>query len=437
MSDTEKEVAKTIKLRNAVALYTSSVLGSGILVLPGITARIAGPASIIAWVILSLASVPFALTFSNLSSTRPETGGVYSFTRTAFGISSSTAISWLFLLWEMTGAPAVSLVAASYVGYAFGLGTFEVYIIGFAVICSAFFVNFAGIVISNKVQLSIIISIVGLLIVTIISSGFIVRLSNFSPFLPYGIAPIGTSAALIFWSFIGYENVSSIAGEFQNPKRDFNLGALISVVAIGILYVLTSFVTIGTGSYRAGASIAPFAAILSGIFGGYAGIATAILAVFIIFGLVNAYISGMSRVFLKSAMDRGLPSFLVHRNSRTQAPDRVMAMMFLLTIPVFFIYYFESMNLETAFLISGGAAIMVYIISFISAIKIFREERRRNLLWMPAVSLAISIIILYFVGVWIFASFAAIVLAFLFTGLMTRKTADFDNGLDASDFQRP
>lgn len=163
----ENEVVKTIKLRNAIALYTSSVLGSGILVLPGITARIAGPSSLIAWVILSLASVPFALTFSRLSSSRPETGGVYAFAKSAFGPSSSTAISWLFLLWEMTGAPAVALVASSYVGYTLGLSTIEVFVIGFAVLCSAFFINLAGIVVSNKVQLSIVVSIVALSLIHI------------------------------------------------------------------------------------------------------------------------------------------------------------------------------------------------------------------------------------------------------------------------------
>lgn len=415
MPHSESSVRKTIKLRNAIALYTSSVLGSGILVLPGLTANVAGPASLIAWIVLSLASIPFALTFSMLSSSRPETGGVYAFTRSALGNPPATAISWLFLLWEMTGAPAVALVASSYVGIALGLGNLEVYIIGFAVIFAAFFVNFAGIVISNKVQIGIVVSIVGLLVVTVISSISVVKTSNFSPFFPNGIIPVGTSAALIFWSFLGYENVSSIAGEFQYPEKDFRLGAIISVAIVGVLYVLMSFITIGTGSYRAGGSTAPFVTILSRIFGGYAGIVTAILAIFIIFGLINAYISGMSRVFLTSAMDRGLPSFLAHRNKKTQAPDRVMIMMFLVTIPVFFMYYFEGISLETAFLLSGGAAIMVYVISFISAIKIFREDGKSRLLWMPGISLAISLAILYFVGIWVLASIAAVGLAFVYT----------------------
>src|SRR2546425_3060327 len=66
-------------MRYAVALYMSSVLGSGVLVLPGLAAQIAGPASLLAWLLLSLASYPLAYTFASLSARKPESGGVYSF----------------------------------------------------------------------------------------------------------------------------------------------------------------------------------------------------------------------------------------------------------------------------------------------------------------------------------------------------------------------
>src|SRR5206468_2581501 len=65
---------RVITLRHAVALYVSSLLGSGIFVIPGLAARIAGPASILSWIILSIASYPFAYTFAKLSARRPESG---------------------------------------------------------------------------------------------------------------------------------------------------------------------------------------------------------------------------------------------------------------------------------------------------------------------------------------------------------------------------
>ena len=185
--------------------------------------------SLLAWVLLSLASYPFAITFASLSSRRPESGGIYSFAKEAFGQRIATVTGWLFALWVITGAPAVTLISASYLMYAFPLDRAEALILAFSTLFLAFIINYRGIVVSNKVQLAVIISIVLLLLSAILASSFFVRAQNFTPFLPYGIIPVGTAAALIFWSYLGYENVSNVAEEFENPKRDFHRSIIISV----------------------------------------------------------------------------------------------------------------------------------------------------------------------------------------------------------------
>src|SRR5207245_8594323 len=68
------DLHRVLTLRHAVAIYVSSLLGSGIFVIPGLAARIAGPASIISWILLSLASYPFPYTFAKLSPRTPESG---------------------------------------------------------------------------------------------------------------------------------------------------------------------------------------------------------------------------------------------------------------------------------------------------------------------------------------------------------------------------
>jgi amino acid efflux transporter len=389
---------KAIKLRNAVALYSSSVLGSGILVLPGLTAQIAGPGSILAWILLSFASYPFAITFASLSARRPESGGVYSFSREAFGFRVATVTGWLFFLWELTGAPAVALIAASYVQYAFSLGRAETFAIAMGIVLAAFLINYRGIVISNKVQLAIIASIVALLLVAIVSSSFAVKMENFLPFFPNGLPPVGTAAALIFWSYLGYENVSNVAEEFEHPERDFRRSVVLSIVLIGVLYTSVAFVTVGTRAYEAGGSVAPFAAILSKFLGIYGAAATAILAAMIIFGLINAYTTGMSRVLYATARDGGLPKALAHVGSRTRVPDRALTAMFVGTIPVFLFYYLTNTNLETALLVSSGSAILIYVIGFGAGIKIFGAQGDARKRWLSAISLVISLLVLPFVG---------------------------------------
>src|SRR5436309_14790653 len=93
------DLHRVLTLRHAVAIYVSSLLGSCIFAIPGLAARIAGPASIISWILLSLASSPFAYTFAKLSARKPASRGIYAFAREGLGRRASAAAAWLSLAW--------------------------------------------------------------------------------------------------------------------------------------------------------------------------------------------------------------------------------------------------------------------------------------------------------------------------------------------------
>jgi len=413
---------KSITMRHAVALYVSSVLGSGVLVLPGLAARIAGPASLLAWAFLCLASYPFAYTFASLSARNPESGGVYAFAREAFGTHTAAVSGWLFGLWYVAGAPAVTLIAASYLGYAFPLGRLEIHIVACAVIVVPYVINLRGIVFSNRIQSGIVVAMITLLLLAVAFSVASVKAGNFSPLFPKGLLPVGTAAALIFWSYLGYENVSNVAEEFKNPKRDFHRSVLLSVVLIGLLYFSVSFVTVGTRAYQAGGSVAPFAAIFSNILGGYGAAGTAILAVIIIFGLVNAYTTGMSRVVLAVARNDGLPKVFARVSTSTGAPAGSLTLLTTLSLAMLIVYYLFDVNLQTALLIPSGAAILVYVIGSAAGVKLLRERGVKKLL--PWISLVISIAVLPFVGPLALVALVTGSAAFVYSLLARRMTTD-------------
>jgi amino acid efflux transporter len=382
-------------MRYAVALYMSSVLGSGVLVLPGLAAQIAGPASLLAWLLLSLASYPLAYTFASLSARRPQSGGVYAFARESFGLQTADAVGWLFIVWYVTGAPVVTVIAASYLSYSIPLSKTMIYIVAALIILGAFMINYRGIVVSGKVQLAVIVAIVGLLLTAVIASAPLVRVENFTPFFPNGILPIGVAAALIFWSYLGYENVSNVAEEFKNPERDFHRSIVLSVVVISALYLSVAIATVGTQAYKAGGSVAPFAAILSNALGVYGRISTAVLAVFIIFGTANAYTTGMSRVIYSVAKEGGLPKVIARIHSKTGVPHLSLALLSGPSLITLVASYFLNIDLQTALLIPSGAAILVYLIGSASGIRLLKGSKMRLYPW---VSLAISLIMLPFVG---------------------------------------
>lgn len=404
---------REITLPYAVALYVSSVLGAGIFIIPGLAARIAGPASIVAWLILSLASYPFAYTFAKLSARRPESGGIYAFAKEGFGRRTSAVTAWLFVAWDVLGAPAATVAAASYLAFAFPLSRLDVFLVAGGLLLSGYVINVLGIRLSGRVQLATVAVVVGVLVVTLVATSPKIAPADFEPFLPNGVGSIGVAAALIVWSYLGYENTSNVAEEFKDPDRDFHRSVVISVLLISVLYLAVAVVTVGTGAYVAGGGITPFATMLSDVFGSYGGMAVAFLAVFVTFGTVNAYTAGMARVVFAAARDGLFPRSLAAIDPKTGAPRRSLTLLIGLVLTSLAVFYVLDIDLQSAFLATSGAAILAYVIGSGAGIRLLKEKGARRVL--PWISLAVSVALLPFIGIFLTASVAIVALGLLCT----------------------
>ncbi len=287
---------------------------------------------------------------------------------------------------------------------------------------AAFLVNYRGIIVSSRVQLAVITAIVGLLVTAVIASAPSIKVSNFSPFFPQGLLPIGVSAALIFWSYLGYENVSNVAEEFKNPERDFHRSILYSVAIISLLYTSVAVAAIGTQAYKAEGSIAPFAVMLSNALGTYGAIGTAVLAMIIIFGTVNVYTTGISRVIYASAKEGGLPRFLDKIHTRNQVPPRTLMLLLGLSWLTLALFYFLNVDLESELLIPSGAAILVYVVGSTSGIRLLKTRGAKRT--FPWISLLISVIMIPFVGLLILISLAFAAAGFLYKRGEARRARD-------------
>src|SRR5215211_7654290 len=89
---------RSVTLPRAVALYAGAVLGAGVLILPGVGASAAGPASLLAWGFDGLVGVPIALTFAALAARSPDAGGVAAFVARAFGSAAGAVAGWFYFL---------------------------------------------------------------------------------------------------------------------------------------------------------------------------------------------------------------------------------------------------------------------------------------------------------------------------------------------------
>ena len=91
------KLKKEIGLFTATALVVGNMMGSGIFMLPSSLAGVSGPGStIMAWLLTGLGSLILALTFANLGSKIPKTGGTYEYSRLAYGNFMGFMTAWLY-----------------------------------------------------------------------------------------------------------------------------------------------------------------------------------------------------------------------------------------------------------------------------------------------------------------------------------------------------
>lgn len=393
-------------------MYVGSVLGTGILVTPAIAANIAGPASLVAWILLSLLSYPIGYTFGALAATYPDAGGLSSFVKRAYGWTAGTVAGWLFVFSFFVGAPIVAIIASSYIIIALNLSANLLYPIAFLFMFLTILSNILGIRVGSRTEAVILGTVVILLLVAVALTLPGVQQNNLVPFAPKGWFAVGLVAVIVFWSFQGYENVPHMAEEFKNPKRDFQLSIAISAAITSVLYVLTSFATIGTAIYVNQSLYAPVALMFSRSLGVNAIAITLFLALTTSFGTMNAYSIGVSRLVYALARDRSMPSALSKLNNHA-APARALVILFTGSAMSLFMIALLGAQLDQLFLLSGAGFIALYILSSGAAVKLLRLRGVKRA--FPFVTLVTSIVVFIFVREYVLFPLAISGMAILWT----------------------
>lgn len=350
-----------LRLPQVVALYTGAVLGSGILILPGLAAELAGPASLLAWGLMALLVVPMALTMGMLSARHPDAGGVSSFVSKAFNPQIGSLIGWFFLLSVVVGAPVLALTGAGYVCAAAGLGDMFRLLIAIAILATGILLNYLGMRITGQVQVAVVLTTIIVIVVTVTGSLTAIEPSNFTPFMPFGWESVGHASVVLFWCFIGWEAIAHISGEFENPQRDSIRGTLIAALIISILYFLTAFVVVGTHSYGPALSDVSLVHIIRTAFGPAGAIVAGIAALFICMAPAIAYIGAASRLACSLATNGFAPHLLSRKSENYHTP--LGGLLFLSACFAILLLVFSTriVSLSTLIQVPAGTFILTYI----------------------------------------------------------------------------
>jgi len=266
-----------------IALGISNTIGAGIFVLTGIVAaHNAGPAVVLAYALAGVACLCTGLCYAELAAMCSAAGSAYTYALVAVGELAAWVIGWdLILEFLVSGAT----VAVGWSGYLLGLlgsvgitvpraltegplklGAHHQLVLhpSWGNVPAMVLIGIQAVLLllgvrQTRTFINIAVSVlIGIIVLTIIAAGSLANASNLKPFIPdnlgefgrFGFSGVFTGAAIVFFSYTGFEAVSTATREVRNPARDLPIGLLGSLGVCASLYILASLAMVGITRYQ-------------------------------------------------------------------------------------------------------------------------------------------------------------------------------------------
>ena len=413
----EAQLNRSLTWIQGTAMAIGAVLGSGVLILPALTAEQAGPGSIWVWVGMSVLAFPLALTIGRLGARFPHAGGIVEYARLAFGPRTGQITGWLFIGTIPIGVPIIALIGANYVEKSFFMPSWSISLMASLMLVLSLYLNVRGVELAGWVQIFLLILIALVMLTAVLAAMPDVRLASFHPWIAHGWAQLGKSAVIIFWCFVGWEMVAHLAEEFRHPSQDLRRTFTLAPAVVGILYVGLSFVTVGAHAYGGADQGAPLSQLVGMGLGRIGSIMTGAIAFLITVVAIHGNVTGFSRMVYAQARNGDFPAILAKLHPRYQTPIVALVALGIDFAVVLTIYIVFHINLSILIKWPSVVFLVIYIIAMASAIRLFNEERGAK--WMAAIPLILCVA-LYPFGGW--AGVYPLILAAIGWGISHKKS---------------
>lgn len=353
-------------------LLATTLLGTGVFILPQMTISIAGQSSLISWFLLTIAIIPITLVFARLAAIYPHAAGPAYFVEQAFGKIAGRSIGIIFLLIVPLGVPAAILITITFIDAIHSVSGLSVLISEVIILSLLFCLNFRGIQLSAKLQFLLTLSIITTVLALISLSGFEYNNSLTSNQIlqpDISLSPILSAAGIAFWSFLGVEAMTHLSNDFKDPRKDMIPAMLIGTGIVGIIYLACTFLLLQVVTDSTLSMIGAFDA----LFGGGGHIVIGILG--IAGGLSSANVYTASTIRLVSSFSQAgiLPKYLSKHNRYDIPENALLTLLFLMAL-VLFLSYFTGKNLENLIAWCNGVFVIIYLMTLLSAIKLLGKS---------------------------------------------------------------
>jgi len=377
---------RSLGLFELVSLGVGGTIGSGIFVVPGVAAKMAGPASLLAWVIVAISASCVLLSLAYVSYRFTQSHSFFSLFSSVFGKRVALLLITLYLISSIFGVATIAAGIGQYIMY-FGLPS--VLIIEIVIIALFCWLNITGISISGMTEnILTTMKIIPLVLIALLLIPFI-KFDNFIPEVPVTSAGLLGAVIIVYWPFTGFEISAIPVEETKDPKLIRR--ALVLVLAIVVsLYLLLNVALIGSvGSAALAASPAPIAT-ASGMIFAHSGTVVAIIGIVAMLSALNAYIIATSRVLQSTAVQVSLPKIQGLTRQGTPAYALVLGCGMSAGLLLF------SNHFEELATISVITTLIPYVFFCLAAWILVTDAKSRIISAVGAVSTAL-ILIIYFV----------------------------------------
>lgn len=240
------ELTRRLSLFDSIAIVVGIMIGGGIFLVPNLVARSlpSMPAILGVWVAAGAISFIGALGCAELGAAMPATGGQYVFVREAYGPPAAFLCGWsLFTVARSAQVAWLAVVFSIYISYWLPLSPAAAKLLSLAVLALFTLVNYYGVSLGALVQKSFTLAkVVGILIIIsaalLLAPGTPRHVAAAAP----GISPGNFGVALIacLLAYDGWVQLSFVAGEIRNPRRNVVRALMLGTLAVMAIYVLAN-----------------------------------------------------------------------------------------------------------------------------------------------------------------------------------------------------
>ncbi len=386
-------------LYGVFAVSVGAMIGSGIFVLPGLAAKLAGPGVVLAYFLAGLIVIPAGLSKAEMATAMPESGGTYLYIDRAMGPLMGTIAGfgvWFSIIFKS----AFALV---------GLGAYLKLLehlperpVALALASVIIVINIAGTRTSSRFQSVLIALVLAVLAIFVLQGSGSVDAAEFDPFLPQGVKGLLSATGLVFVSFIGVTKVASIAEEVRNPGRNVPAGILLSIGLMIVLYPLVTWVMVGTTGVDALAeTVTPVSTSAEQFMGSLGVDIVTVVAIVALISMANAGILASSRYPFAMARHALAPPFLSRISSRNTPVASILLTGGVLLVLIALVPLVELAKLASAFQLIVFSLVNLAVIAFRESDLDWYQPAFRSPLypWTQLFGIAGSLILLTQMGV--------------------------------------